>query len=483
MPHNVEAEAALLGALMIDNRLIDNLPPIQPTHFFEPLHGEIFDAIRMKVGRSELANPVTLKPYFDSHEAMQEVGGVAYLAQLTGSGAAVIGARDFADQILQLANLRALICISRKTIERCERTDIEDADAAAIAGDMETVISETLVSSEIRKSTVTFAQAFDELGEEYRAIENGAAQPGFTINRYHDWNAACGRMEPQDFILLGARPSMGKTGVGCTVALGAAEAGVGTDFLSLEMDRRKASRRIIAELLYDVDDPIPYEALTAGKLSMAQWRRFEAAKDAIANLPLTVSDPPVMYVEDVAPHIRKRQREFDKRGSKLQLVVLDYLGRLDTRRKFNGATETVSHISKTLKAAAKETNVALVALAQLSRALEQRENKRPMLADLRDSGSLEQDADTVVFLYREEYYLERAEPKHGTEKWDKWSDEISSVRDDLEIFSAKKREGALTKRVSKFLTRFQAVLDSNDPRVVGAPGLFNDDQGFPEARG
>jgi replicative DNA helicase len=216
---------------------------------------------------------------------------------------------------------------------------------------------------------------------------------------------------------------------------------------------------------------------------MAQWRRFEAAKDAIANLPLTVSDPPVMYVEDVAPHIRKRQREFDKRGSKLQLVVLDYLGRLDTRRKFNGATETVSHISKTLKAAAKETNVALVALAQLSRALEQRENKRPMLADLRDSGSLEQDADTVVFLYREEYYLERAEPKHGTEKWDKWSDEISSVRDDLEIFSAKKREGALTKRVSKFLTRFQAVLDSNDPRVVGAPGLFNDDQGFPEARG
>lgn len=481
-PHNLECEAALLGALMIDNRMVDEVPTLQARHFYDEFHAYVFGIIRKWYGEGRKATPITLRDVVGGGDPDAQKKSARYLVDCTGSGAALIGAREFAQQLIDLADLRTVRSLAMEAIKRCENGE-EDLDAHGIASDMESKIGESLTTA-VKRHTFTFAEAFDDVTAEYQAIEAGAQPPGFKIARFTDWNAVVGRMEPQDFILLGARPSMGKTGVGAAVALGAAEAGIGVDFLSLEMDRRKASRRIIAQLLYDPDDPIPYEDLAAGRMNMARWRRFGAARDTIAELPLTISDPPVMYIEDLAPHLRKRKREFEKRGQELRLCVADYLGRFDTRRKLNGPTEIVSHISRTLKAVAKQEDMVIVALAQLSRGLEQRENKRPMLSDLRDSGSLEQDADSVAFLYREEYYLERLEPKHGTEKWNTWKSELEDARDNMEIFSAKRREGALSKRTSKFLTKFQAVLDHHDPRVTGGGwDLFNDDQGFPEARG
>lgn len=470
-PHNIDAEAALLGALMIDNRLVDQVFALQPHHFASPLHAEVFTAIRDRVARAEIANPVTLRPLFENHKDMQEVGGPAYLAQLTGSGAAVVGARDFAQQIMELYELRGIRVQMREAIERS--AGAEDVRAAVIVADLESALSEMLLDPP-KLTTVTFAQAVKQSIDEIERVAGGEEPAGFAISRYSDWNAVVGRMEAGDFILLGARPSMGKTAVGVTVALGAAENGVGTDFLSLEMDLHKATRRALAAMIYDPDDPLSYADLIAGKLKRVHWGRLAEAKHAIQDLPLTISDPPLMAVEDVAPHIRKRKREFEKRGVQLQLEVLDYIGRLTTRKKLQGETEIVSYISRGLKDAAKETGVALVALSQLSRGIETRENKRPMLSDLRQSGSLEQDADTVAFLYREEYYLERSEPKRETEKWNTWAAELADARDNMEIYSSKRREGALTKRTSKFLTTFQAVLDHHDPRVAGAPGLFDE---------
>lgn len=471
-PHNHECEAALLGACMLDNRMLDEIPTLQPPHFYDPFHAFVFDTMLKWRAEGRLANPVTLRDVVGGRDPTAKNRSAAYLADLTGSGAVLIGAREFAAQLIALADLRSVREIALETVARCEAGEIE-LDAHALAGDMETKISESL-TQEVKRHTVTFVDSLRESAKETEEAAAGGPLPGFEITRFFDWNAACGRMEPGDMILLGARPSMGKTAVAATVALGAAENGVGTDFLSLEMDRRKATRRIMAELLYDPKCPLPYQDLINGKLAREHWRRLGNAQAELETLPLTISDPPVMYVEDVGPHIRKRRREFEKRGQDLQFIVLDYIGRLLARRKLQGETEIVSYISRTLKHVAKENDVVLLALSQLSRAIEQRENKRPMLADLRQSGSLEQDADTVLFLFREEYYLERSEPKQGTAKWQEWADELAAVRDNLEIYSSKRREGALTKRTAKFLTSFQAVLDHNDPRVGGVPDLFED---------
>lgn len=474
-PRNEEAEAALLGSLMLDNRIIDVVSRLQPEHFFWEVHGEVFAAIRKLAGEGKVANPITLRPYFENHPSLQNAGGASYLAQLTGSGATLIAATDFANQIIDLFELRTIRSLAYGAIERCENFSV-DEQPRQIAADLEAAFADSLVAQP-KRTTVSFAKAFQDSIQEIQDVSNGAEPAGFTIARYTDWNAIVGRMERQDFILLGARPSMGKTGVAATVAIGAAENGIGTDFLSLEMDRRKATRRMIAEVIYDIDDPLPYSDLVAGRLKRSHWSRLVNAQADLAKLPLTISDPPVMAVEDVAPHIRRRRRDLEKQGVDLQLVVLDYIGRLVARKKINGETEIASYISRTLKAAAKECDVAIVALSQLSRAVEQRESKRPMLADLRQSGSLEQDADTVVFLYREEYYLRQAQPKREQgEKYDKWLDELAACRNDMEIYSSKRREGALAKRVSKFLTEYQVVMDHHDPRVTNAPGLFDDNE-------
>jgi hypothetical protein len=259
---------------------------------------------------------------------------------------------DFADQLVRLADLRTVRTIAQETIERCEQGEME-LDAHAIASDMENRISEGLTQP-VKLHTATFAQAFEDVDEGIYARSRPELRRPGSRSRATPTGMPCAAGWSRKISSCSALArAWARPAVGAAVALGAAENGVGTDLLSLEMDRRKAARRIIAELLYDVDDPIPYEDLVAGKMSMTRWRRFSRPEE-VANLPLTISDPPIMYVEDVAPHIRKRKREFEKRGVPLRLCVLDYLGRLETRKKLQGSTEIVSHISKTLKAAAKQ---------------------------------------------------------------------------------------------------------------------------------
>jgi replicative DNA helicase len=457
-PHNIEAEAGLLGALMIDNRLVDDVAHLRAEHFMETLHAEIYEAIRFFVADGKVANPVTLRPRFERHEMMKQVGGPAYLAQLTGSGAAIIGCRDFANQIIELSELRRI----REQL----RAALEDTDGSVekspleIIGDLETGLMDCLEADAV-KTSHTLGEAFEEAVDEIKHVSDGDEPNGILITGLENYNLVRGRMEGGDFDLLGGRPSMGKTALAVAIALGAAEEGHGVEFISLEMSRQKMSRRALAQMIYkSAGDSATYEQIIKGRLGAKDWEAIEEARERIKKMPLSISDPNVMYVEDVIPFLRKRKRALAKRGITLKLVLLDYLGRLQTRRRFTSETEIVSYISRLLKQAAKELDVCLIALAQLSRALEARDNKRPMLADLRQSGSLEQDADNVIFVYRDEYYLERVEPpKEKAEKWNKWADEISAVRDDMEVFSAKRREGALSKRTIKFFTRHQALRD------------------------
>lgn len=491
LPANVEAEAALLGALMIDNRLVEDVTFLTSDDFYEPLHGKLFEKIRDLVYRGQVANPVSLRPFFMADEDMKALGGPVYLAQLTGSGAALIGARDFAQQIKDLTYLRQLHGICTEFSERALDTS-EDVAPATLLAQMDAELATIGVQGD-KMSTATLAEAWDEVEKEFDEIEAGAEPAGFTIKGFGDWNAIVGRMEEADLIYLGARPSMGKTAVALAVAAGAAAAGEPTEIFLLEGDRRKATRRIMANMIYRPGVTSSYADLSGGKRTMHDKLALREARELLESWPLFISDPAHMNVEEVVPAIRRRQRRLAREGKTLKLVVIDYLGRIGTAKSFKSTAEQVSYISRKLKEAAKICGVVLVVLVQLSRALESRDNKRPMLADLRDSGSLEQDADTVVFLYRDEYYLERAEPsKDKLEKWNKWANEMTAVRDQLEIYSSKRREGPLLKKLAKFFTAHQAVRDhnffgwQNDASPFGMVGDDEPVPGFedlPEVRG
>lgn len=478
---NVEAEASLLGALMIANNLVDEVPHLLPEHFYGKVEGEIYAKIRELVAAGKNANPVTLKPYFDEHEGLAQVGGASYLAQLTGSGAAVIGARDMAEQIIDLFEMRSIRATLLKAVGRCEDTS-DEIEPYGIVADLEAELADAMVADK-RKASVSVGDAAKEAAKAIEETAAGKEPAGFLLHGFEDWNHVRGRMEGGDFDLLGARPSMGKTAVSLRIARAAAEGGIATEYLSLEMKREKIVRRILADMIYRQGESCTYEQLAAGHLGKEDWRALSEAQEKLGKLPLFISDDK-LFVEDLGPFLRKRKRWYASKGLELKFVIVDYLGQLQTRRNFNSETELTAHISRTLKTLARELDIAILALAQLNRGLEARDDKRPRLADLRYSGSLEQDADNVLFIYRDEYYLEKVEPERSkTEKWEKWADEINRVRDDLEIYASKRREGALSKRIAKFYTRYQAVRDHGD--FAHAPSFFDDpaENGVAEVRG
>lgn len=468
-PHNKDTEAALLGALMIDNRLVETIGTrLKAEHFFEPAHGRIFERIASLVAKGKKVSPITLAPYFDGEpiqfydaeaESFDPNGYRKYLAQLASvGGAGMLGARDFATQITELAMLRDLVQVARRVGEAAKHTDNE-IDPMKVVQIAEAELGEVAAAFGVDAATsnATIGEAWDETFDEIEDIANGRPAVGIQIDGYTDWNEVVGRMEPADLIYLGGRPSMGKTGVACAVALGAAEAGHATELLSLESPRKIIARRIMANKIYEQGVTSGYSALSDGKLTSADRKALAAGRAAVEQIPLGIDDPSSMNVEEVTAFIRRRQRAWAKKGHELKLVVIDYLGRFQTAKRIDNPSERVSYVSNRLKQAAKDTGVAMIVLVQLSRAVEQREDKHPVLSDLLMSGSLEADADTVVFVYRDEYYLLRDQPKQGDKKYDEWRDDLTASRDRLEIYSTKRREGALTKRIGYFFSNEQAV--------------------------
>jgi replicative DNA helicase len=483
-PSNFEAEAALLGALMIDNRLVENVQTIvKSEHFFEPVHGRIYGLILTLTGKGRLATPVTLHPYFEgeSFEYPQENGDMvafslpAYLAKCTGSGAGLIGWRQFAEQIRDLALTRDIITMARDMILKAKDT-AESIEPQRIIADVEERIFELSqgIATDAASTSTPIGAAWDDTMAELDGIASGGPVPGFEINGYEDFNQVCGRLEEEDYMLLGGRPSMGKTGVACAIAVGAAAAGEATEFLSLEMTKRRITRRIIANVIYRQNVTSGYSALSTGKLTKVDREEIARARDMLAKAPLNIADPDEMNVEEFYGFLMRRKRYWAKRGKVLKLVVVDYLDRFGTAKPFRTDTERVSYISRTIKGALKKAKVAGVVLVQLSRAVEQRDDKRPHLSDLRQSGSLEQDADIVAFVYRDEYYLRQSEPPASNEKkHGAWQDEMIAARDRLEFYSTKRREGALSKRTGYFFADAQAVR----PSTFYRSDLYGDENG------
>ncbi|WP_326524246.1 replicative DNA helicase [Sphingomonas sp.] len=490
LPQNIEAEAALLGAMMIDNRLADDvLDRIEAEHFFEPLHGRIFSAIRSLRQNDMLATPVTLRPMFDGDEGMRALGGPAYLAQLTGSGAGLIGAKQFAQQIYDLAMLRALVTVGRTLVDRAMDTSDEVNPRAQIEA-AEELLFNVAADGGTANSVKTFAQATTEavrLAE--KALNAGGGLSGVTTG-LDSINAKVGGLHHSDLIILAGRPGMGKTSLATNIAFNAAKrwmddmrlgiapeksVGAKVAFFSLEMSADQLATRVLAE-----QARISSEALRMGKISKAEFGQLAAAAADLENLPLYIDDTAGLTIGGLHTRVRRLQR---RQGNQIGLVVVDYLQLLSGSAKSSGdgRVQEISEISRGLKTLAKDLNVPVIALSQLSRAVESREDKRPMLSDLRESGSIEQDADMVWFVFREDYYLAAREPKlpkdgddarvfddHGA-----WAQQMERVHGLAELIVAKQRHGATGKVTMKFeanITRFSDY--------IGDAGYGSGDGGY-----
>ncbi len=478
LPHNIEAEAAFLGAILIDNRVLEEVQiKLQPDHFFEPLHGRIFDQILRLVDRSMVVTPITLKPFFESDEAMRELGGAGYLVQLTADGAGLIGARDFAQQIYDLALLRELVVVGRTLVDDALDTS-ESVDPKAQIENAESALYKVADGEGEQggvKSFLSAATAAVQTAE--IALQSGGGLSGITTG-LDSVNSRMGGLHKSDLIILAGRPGMGKTALATNFAFNAAmrynrdvadgiapEKNVGAKvaFFSLEMSADQLATRILAQ-----QSGISSEALRMGKISHEEFRNLARASRDLQDLPLFIDDTPALTIAALRTRARRLQRRHD-----IGLIVVDYLQLLQGSGRANdNRVNEISEISRGLKTLAKELNVPVIALSQLSRAVEQREDKTPMLSDLRESGSIEQDADIVLFVYREDYYIASKQPKEPVdgddpkvhEAYEQWRIDMERVYGLAELGIAKSRHGSTGKVRMKFeakITRFSDLADDS----------------------
>src|SRR5690348_15811024 len=469
LPHNVEAEAALLGALMIDNRLVEDIGlKLKAHHFFEPLHGRIYEAILKMTDSNRVANPVTLRPLFDGDENIKEVGGAAYLAQLTGSGAAVIGARDFAGQIYDLALLRSLIGVGRDLVEGALDTSEDVAPLAQIER-AETELYKVAEEGGAEGRAKSFSEATkDALEMAERALNSGGHLSGFTTG-LESLNSKIGGLHKSDLVIVAGRPGMGKSALGTNIGFACAQrllrdqedgieptksAGTAVALFSLEMSADQLATRILAE-----QSGISSENLRMGRITQQEFRQLARAAAELQSLPLYIDDTPGLTIAA----LRTRARRL-KRQKGIGVVVVDYLQLLQGTGKNSNdnRVQEISEISRGLKQLAKELNVPVIGLSQLSRAVEQREDKRPQLSDLRESGSIEQDADIVLFIYREDYYLAAKQPGDDHPDFAAWQEEMARAYGRAEVIVAKQRHGSTGKVRLKFDSRITKFSDAAD---------------------
>ena len=465
LPANIEAEAAFLGAVLIDNRVIEELAtPLLPQHFFEPAHARIFERVLQLLDRKAIVTPVTLKPYFEADETLKALGGTAYLARLTADGQGLLAPRALAEQIYDLALLRELVSVGRELVSNALDTSesvepLEQVAAAEAA--LYKVAEGASAASEAQKFDVATRTA---LGMIEAALLSGGHISGKTTG-LTSVNERIGGLHDSDLIILAGRPGMGKTSLATNIAFNAADryrrdiadgidpaksVGAPVAFFSLEMSADQLATRILAE-----QSGISSENLRMGKISREDFQQLSFASQRLAELPLFIDDTPALTI------------------AALRLIVVDYLQLLQgSGRSNDNRVNEISEISRGLKTLAKELSLPVIALSQLSRAVESREDKRPMLSDLRESGSIEQDADMVWFVFREDYYVKATEPKFPTDadpadvrdKWERWREKMEQVTGLSELLIAKQRHGATGKVRLRFearITRFSDLADDD----------------------
>jgi replicative DNA helicase len=471
-PANVEAEQALLGAILVNNAAFHRVSEfLRPEHFAEAVHGRIFEAIAKLIERGQIANPVTLKSLFDQDGALAEIGGAAYLARLAAAVVTIINTEDYGRTIHDLHLRRQLISIGEDVVNDAFTHDL-DREAPQQIEEAERKLFELATSGTAEGGFRDFKSALAEaIGQAESAFKRMGRTTGVSTG-YIDLDKLLGGLHSSDLVVIAGRPSMGKTAIATNIGFnaarvfkatpgdknGKAEDGARIGFFSLEMSAEQLATRILSE-----ESRVPSNDIRKGEVSREDLYRFIEASQRLASVPFFIDDTPGLSIAG----LRTRARRL-KRTHGLDLIIVDYLqlirgsgdGRPDNR------VQEISEITRGLKTLAKELDVPVVALSQLSRAVEAREDKRPMLSDLRESGSIEQDADVVMFVFREEYYLSRSEPvrrpdeldEKYNDRYERWAKRLEEKAGTAELIVAKQRHGPIgnvTLRFDHATTRFE----------------------------
>ncbi|MHB1217957.1 MAG: replicative DNA helicase [Alphaproteobacteria bacterium] len=447
-PHNVEAEMALLGAILTNNRAYERVSEfLLPQHFYDPTHERIFAAIMKLIEQGQIADPVTLKNFFEQGGDLEQIGGPQYLARLASSVVTLVNAGDYGRTIYDRFLRRQLIAISEDTADSAYGYDL-DVPANAQIERTEQALFDLATSGQYGQGFKTFGKVLTEAVQIAEAAYKRDGQTTGIATGFTELDAKLGGLHSGELIVLAARPSMGKSALATNIAFNAARAfreetdetgkqkvvdGAVVGFFSLEMSSEELGTRILAE-----ESKISSHKIRKGEISQTEFPEIVRAAQSLSRAPFFIDDTPALSVSAMRTRARRLKRQHG-----LSLIVVDYLQLLrpSGESRHDSRVQEVAEITRSLKALAKELDVPVLALAQLSRGPEQREDKRPQLADLRESGTIEQDADVVMFIYREEYYLQRQEPSTGTSEHAKWQEDMAKVHNLAEVIVGKQRNG------------------------------------------
>ena len=450
-PHNEEVEQALLGALLVNNKALEKVSEyLKPEHFYNPVHGRIFSAISTFVERGQDASPITLKNYFEKDQDLSQVGGGQYLADLAAHIISVVNVEDYGRTIYELHLRRALIALGEDVVNEAYDHDIESTASEQIEI-AEKRLFELATAGDFKGGFVPFQQSLVQaINQAQLAYQREGIVTGVTTGLL-DIDKKLGGLQQSDLIILAGRPSMGKTALATNMAFNAARAWAGSNskegavvgFFSLEMSAEQLAGRILADVTSIASDKI-----RRGEVRDTDFHRFVEASQELSTVPLFIDDTPALTIGAIRTRARRLKRQHN-----LGMIVIDYLQLVQGTGR--GGQENrvleISEITRGLKALAKDLNVPVLALSQLSRAVESRDNKRPQLSDLRESGSIEQDADVVMFVFREQYYLERDEPgrraeeseEKFNERYADWQNRANEAHNVAECIIAKQRHGPI----------------------------------------
>jgi replicative DNA helicase len=447
VPHNIESEQAILGVILIDNANIDAITPIiQPVHFYEPLHGRIFEAALALQRRGLTANADTLRVFFEDDQALDQIGGPAYFARLVGAASAIVDPTPYAQQIYDLAIRRELMACAQRLHVLATQPVIGQTSAELLALAEADLISLQADARGTGDGLVHIASAADE---SLRQVTIAVQSPGYIPGQrtgLNDLDKATLGLQRRELALIGARPSMGKTSLGTSIAINVAEEslrendGGAVGFYSIEMASSKIAARMISDLTLRMGAPVAYHDAMAGELTAKQLYTWDKASERLRNLPIYVDEGTGKTVVSMRAGIRGLLR----RHPNIKLLVVDHLMLIKSSIREENRVKELGLITQELKAIAKDFDIPVLLLAQLSRATESREDKRPVLSDLRASGEIEENADLIAFLYREAYYAERAlrgaKDRGEAEAADAY-ERLLKVKNNVEIILSKNRNG------------------------------------------
>ncbi|WP_306113993.1 MULTISPECIES: replicative DNA helicase [unclassified Roseovarius] len=447
MPHSIEAEQQLLGAILTNNDVYDRVASIiGPQHFYDPVHARIYDVAAARIAKNNLASPVTLKAFLEEDEGLKELGGPAYLTRLAGAAISSFAVRDYAQMIYDMAIRRELIGLGHEIAGKAARLDVESEPKDQIV-EAEQKLYTLAEQGQTESGFQSFLKAVtDAVNVANAAYQRDGGLAGVSTG-LADMDAKLGGLHKSDLLILAGRPSMGKTSLATNIAFniakaykrgtfpdgteGAVNGGV-VGFFSLEMSAEQLASRILAEA-----SEISSHKIRQGDMDEGEFRRFVDAAKTLESCPLFIDDTAAIPIAQLAARARRL-----KRTHGLDVLIVDYLQLV--RGTSDNRVQEIGEISMGLKAIAKELEIPVIALSQLSRQVESRDDKRPQLSDLRESGSIEQDADVVMFVFREEYYVEREKPsEEKLEETAEWQERMARLHGKAEVIVGKQRHGPI----------------------------------------